>query len=223
MKGGYCYLASEPHFRHPPAASTEAGSILFNELNGVTKCSQGFFSLKLPCFVSINAIRNVWGMSEQAARTMTDSNKLLKIAFPIADQNDAGFEIERLWAIHLNDDIYTIDNSPYQVYGISVGDRVFAERKNGELVFAGVAERGRHSTYRVKLPVGCDHIYFLRCWKELDQLGCTYEGASGERRLYSIDVPEPERIADVYRVLQEYEDLNVWEFEEAHHYRPDPK
>jgi hypothetical protein len=97
---------------------------------------------------------------------------------------------------------------------------VGAAMKGGELVFTGVVERGGHSTYRVRLPAGKDHEYFLKYWESLHNLGCTYEGASGRQRLYTIDVPSVENTLDVYNFLQEQEDMGVWEFEEAHYYKP---
>jgi hypothetical protein len=148
------------------------------------------------------------------------TKNISKIAFDVAGQNDSGFEIERLWAKPVGDDIYVIDNSPFQAYGISVGDKVLAKKVNGELKFVSVVERGGHSTYRVRLPAGCDHSYFLQHWKELEALGCTYEGASGEQKLYSIDVPAIGNVPEVYRVLQKSEDAGTWEFEEAHYFRP---
>ena len=143
-----------------------------------------------------------------------------KIAFDVADSSESGFEVERLWGGHCHDNVYEIDNSPFQAYGISLGDKVFVREHKGELYFSGVAERGRHSTYRVRLPPHRDHDYFLRYWDALAALGCTFEGASGEQRLYAIDIPDPERVADVYRILQKHEDDGVWAFEEAHYFDP---
>ncbi|HEY4115204.1 MAG TPA: DUF4265 domain-containing protein [Rhizomicrobium sp.] len=145
---------------------------------------------------------------------------LVKITFDVSDQSDSGFVTERLWSKAIGDDIYVIDNSPFQAYGISLGDKILAKNENGELKFVNVVERGGHSTYRVRLPAGCDHNYFLQHWKKLEALGCTYEGASGEQKLYSIDVPTIGNVPEVYRVLQAGEEAGTWEFEEAHYFRP---
>ena len=151
---------------------------------------------------------------------MNPKRNLEKIAFDVSNSNDSGFEVERLWAKHIRGNIYRIDNSPYQIYGVSLGDEVFAKKVSGELQYSGMASRGGHSTYRVRLPVGLDHEYFLRYWDDLAKLGCTFEGASGEQRLYAIDIPDAGRVADVYRILQKREGEGVWEFEEAHYYDP---
>lgn len=145
----------------------------------------------------------------------------VKIAFEVSGQNDSGIEVERLWAKPVQDDVYEIDNSPYQVYGISWGDKVEATKLDSELKFVRVVARSGHSTYRIRLPCGRDHSYFLQYWPELEVLGCTYEGADGERRLYSIDVPSANSVSGAYSILQRLENSGVWEFEEAHYYRPE--
>ncbi|MGR4862960.1 DUF4265 domain-containing protein [Caulobacter sp. LARHSG274] len=148
--------------------------------------------------------------------------KLVKIAFHLSgDDARNGFEIERLWATPLEDDLYVLDNSPFQVYGVSFGDKVLARSQNGDLTFISVAERGGHSTYRVMLPTGKGHDYFLKYWPKLEACGCSYEGATGDQQLYSLDVPSLDAVQGVYDVLQENENAGVWEFEEAHYFGND--
>jgi hypothetical protein len=144
-----------------------------------------------------------------------DKSNLVKIAFDVSAGGD--FSVERLWAIPTDDGVYIIDNSPFHVYGISYGDRVFARNQNGELCSTRVAGRGGHSTYRVRLPLRMDHSYFKKYWKPLEELGCSYEGASGSNKIYSIDIPILDKVPEVYRILQDLEDRNVWTFEEAHY------
>lgn len=143
---------------------------------------------------------------------------LVKVGFDVSHQPNAEIAIERLWAIPLKSGIFKIDNSPFTAYGVSLGDEVFAKKIGGELMFSGISERSGHSTYRIKLPHGKDHDYFLKYWEPLERLGCTYEGASGYRRLYSIDLPNPDYIKDTFHILQEREKEGVWEFEEAHRF-----
>jgi hypothetical protein len=125
--------------------------------------------------------------------------------------------VERLHAIPLGGGVYVLDNSPFYAYDISYKDVFRAVSEDGSLVFSEVVSRGGHSTYRIKLPVGCDHEYFSRHWSELDRLGCTFEGSSGNaQRLYAIDVPPDVNVFEVYRLLEERERDNVWTFEEGH-------
>ncbi len=138
----------------------------------------------------------------------------IKIAFPY----DQG--METMWATPLEDGTYEVDNSPFDVYEISYRDVVAARSEAGMLHFERVVKRGGHSTYRVKLKPGAGHDHFMKYWPELALLGCTFEGASGHRRLYAIDVPQTSIVARVYACLEKLEKAGVWEFEEAHYFRP---
>lgn len=149
---------------------------------------------------------------------MADSN-LVKIAFPLNAEESDGITRERLWAKPMPDGTFVLDNSPFHVYGISYRDIVHAELEEEGLVFSGVAQRGGHSTYRLKLPSGASHGYFLEFWPQLEKLSCTYEGTSDHRRLYSIDVPPGASVQGVYDILTRLEAAGVIEFEEGHYSR----
>jgi hypothetical protein len=147
-----------------------------------------------------------------------DNTPMAMISFP--DAEGGGCAVERMHARSLGGGRYVLDNSPFYAFGISFDDVFLAEQKDGELIFSQVIRRGGHSTYRIKLPVGCDHEYFLKHWTELDALGCTFEGSSATpQRLYSIDVPPTSDVFEVYRVLEEKEQQKFWSFEEAHYWR----
>lgn len=129
--------------------------------------------------------------------------------------------VERMFAIPRNDGRYVLDNSPFYVFGISYRDVLSVSKKDGELFFSGIESRGGHSTYRVKLPIGRDHEFFLSRWSQLEELGCTYEGSSANpERLYSIDIPPGVDVFEVYRLLEEGEQQGVWVFEEGHYFDP---
>jgi len=153
-------------------------------------------------------------------RMADDRTDLVKIAFTIENPENAGCEIEWLWVIPAEDDTYIVDNSPFSIYGISLKDKVLAHEENGILKFVRVVARSGHSTYRVRLPVGRDHQYFLKYWPNLEKLGCTYEGSDGRHRLYAIDIPDIQSVPDAYDILQKYENAGLWEFEEAHFFCP---
>jgi hypothetical protein len=144
-----------------------------------------------------------------------EETQRVKIAFRLENI------VETMWASVLNDGTYEIDNSPFEAYEISYQDVVAAHMQDGRLVFDRVVRRGGHSTYRVKLNSGAEHDVFLKYWPQLALLGCTFEGANGHRRLYSIDVPQISAVPDVYGYLQSIEDIGAWEFEEAHYFRPE--
>ena len=90
-----------------------------------------------------------------------------------------------------------------------------------ELIFLRIVSRGGHSTYRIRLPIGSDHNFFLEQWLALEKLGCTYEGSSAStKRLYALDIPPNANVAAVYLVLEKGEQEGIWEFEEAHYCEP---
>ena len=151
---------------------------------------------------------------------MKSRDKLTKIAFSLPEAKGSIYEAELLWAMSLPNGRYVIDNSPFSAFGISWGDEVRAETEDGVLRFRSVTARGKHSTYRVRLPERCDHECFLRHRSALSELGCKFEGSSGLQRVYAIDVPRPQEVSEVYDILEKYEVAGVWEFEEAHFYNP---
>lgn len=141
------------------------------------------------------------------------------VAFSASDGGEA--IVERMHAIPRSDGCYVLDNSPFYTFGISYRDVFLASQKDGGLVFSGIKSRGGHSTYRVRLPVGRDHEFFLGHWSELEKLGCTYEGSSANpERLYSIDIPPGVDVFEVYRLLEEGELQGTWVFEEGHYFDP---
>jgi hypothetical protein len=140
------------------------------------------------------------------------------VAFPVGSGGN-GF-IERLHAIPLGDDLYCLDNSPFYAYDVSFGDIVLAPRNDGDPIYLKTVTHRGHSTYRVRLPNGLDHNHFVANWKQLEALGCTFEGSSANpARLYAIDVPPQADMNAVYEVLEEAERNEIWTFEEGHYCR----
>jgi len=140
----------------------------------------------------------------------------VKVAFSISGEQ--GGTVENMYAQPVEGNRYVLDNSPFYAFDISFCDEFFADEISGGLVFSSIASRGGHSTYRIKIPVGKDHDYFLSYWDELAALGCSYEGSSANlRMLYSIDMAPSVDIHKAYSVLEKYEELKIWEFEEAHY------
>lgn len=138
------------------------------------------------------------------------------VSFPISNAGEG--QIERLHAVRIGENRFILDNSPFYVYGISCCDEFEADYIEGDFIFSHVVSRGGHSTYRVKIPSGKEHSYFMKFWEEFAKAGCTFEGSSmNVNRLYSIDVPPGADIHKIYQRMQEIEDQGIWEFEEGHY------
>lgn len=139
------------------------------------------------------------------------------ISFPVGDGDGQFFE--GMHAAAFKDGRYVLDNSPFYAFDVSFGDTVTATVDEGRLVFREVVSRSGHSTYRIKLPLGRGHDFFLAHWGPLEKLKCTYEGSSASReQLYAIDVPPGTSVQDVYRALEQGEQAGAWIFEEAHYF-----
>lgn len=141
------------------------------------------------------------------------TNEGLKVRFEL---DDGGVEI--MHARALTNDLAVLDNIPFYAYGISCGDVVTVRCSDDGLVFVGIAERGGHSTYRVKIAASGGHETFLVRWAELERLGCRYEGSNVNKRLlYALDVPPGAPINRIYRILEQGEVDGCWDFEEGNY------
>lgn len=151
--------------------------------------------------------------------SFSQKNNLEKIIFPLDEKNICTATAESMWAEPLGKGIYLIQNSPFNVYGISYNDQIKVKEKNGRLVFSELVKRGGHSTYRIRIPSSVDSDQFLKNWDKLEELGCTYEwGEDGEHKLYTIDLSPKVSVEKVYKILQDVENKDFWEFEEAHYF-----
>jgi hypothetical protein len=145
------------------------------------------------------------------------SHENIKVFFKIGEEDQSEFEGEWLWCRLFPNGTCIVDNSPFRIFGVSFGDMISVSRDGNNFIFSSVIKSGGHSTYRVILPTGKDHEYFLQHWDEFSKFECTYEGANGDRRLYSIDIPNLSDVEAVYSLLQNNENSGIWEFEEAHY------
>jgi hypothetical protein len=159
-------------------------------------------------------------------KEMTTNQNLDRVYFQLDSTDWHGRPNEGLWAEPLEaatpGTAYRLKNSPFFARDVSFLDTVrVAPRDDGGpgLAFAGVIDRGGHSTYMILVPP--DFSEFDSYWERLEKLGCTYESTTiklrpGTRVLYSVDVPDSTDIYAVYSILEEGEKYNVWIFQEGH-------
>jgi hypothetical protein len=152
-------------------------------------------------------------------------SELVIVTFNLDHEDWHGRPSEGLWAEPIagatSGSALRLENSPFFVRGVSYQDVVRAvRRRDGPgLAFAGVVDRGGHSTYMLLVPP--THADFATYWQKLQELGCTHESKKlrvslGERILYSVDVPPRADIAEVRSTLEDGERKNVWMFQEGH-------
>src|SRR5688572_23702007 len=103
---------------------------------------------------------------------------------------DEDGRVETLWATHVGDDLFRLENSPFFAYGYSWHDVVRApfSEATGFATAVGVVQKSGHRTVRLILdPDDQGALPADAVLAGFQRLGCSYEGARS--RLLSIDVP----------------------------------
>src|SRR5688500_6522888 len=132
-----------------------------------------------------------------------------KVLFRIPN-DDGSSDVETMWATHLGEDKYRLDNSPFWAYGVSWEDVVLApfSEEEGHPTFQRVVSKSGNRTVRVVLePLLEDGNESDMLVKGLVALGCSYEGAS--RRYISVNVPASVPLGEVRNYLIEQD--ATWE------------
>ncbi len=127
-------------------------------------------------------------------------------------ENAAGErEIETMWALKRNDG-YEIDNIPFYVKELALGDVVAAEAEaDGTLWFSELVRPSGHST--LQLWFSNEHeVQPIR--DELKRMGCASE-VSDLPRLVAVDVPPNVAYAKVKEFLDQGEHAGTFEYQEA--------
>jgi Domain of unknown function (DUF4265) len=150
----------------------------------------------------------------------------VRVYFQLNPEDWHGHASEGIWAEPINTSssglIYRLINSPFFARGISYLDVVRVKPRSDNAVgveFAGVIAYGGHSSYMILVPP--DSPGFAALWKQLEELGCTYEWTPidlsiGPRNLYAVDIPESTDIYKACSILEAGRDEDVWLFQEGH-------
>ena len=134
----------------------------------------------------------------------------VKVRFPF-ENSEGGRETETLWAIR-RDDGYELDNIPFYVQELALGDIVAAHPdERGALWFSGLVRPSGHSTL---------HLWFAHekdvepVRAALRQMGCPSE-VSDLPRLVAVDVPPEVLYEKVKEFLDGGESSGQFEYQEA--------
>jgi len=120
-------------------------------------------------------------------------------------------EVETMWAIE-REDGHEIDNIPFYVQSIALGDLVAAVPGDGGMLeFSRVTKSSGHSTVRLWFAREED-VSVVR--EELKRMGCSSE-ISNLSRLVAVDVPPTVSYAKVKAFLDEGEAAERFEYEEG--------
>ena len=150
-------------------------------------------------------------MPVEHAKPETASGELARVLFEIEDKSLG--DAEALWGEWTSSEEIRLDSIPLLVFGVSMADHVRVVRDGQTFRFAGVAERGGHSTYRVMLADPEDSSIQER-FRSLVIMGCGYEQLTP--RFIALDVPPEVDIFALYERLEAGMDAGAWTFEEGH-------
>ncbi|TCL00303.1 uncharacterized protein DUF4265 [Shimia isoporae] len=128
-----------------------------------------------------------------------------------------GHASESVWATSFGVGLFKVENSQFFARGISYGDIVHAESKEGANVFERTVTSSGGSTYRIFLGENVTDAQFERFWRPLEAEGCTYESGEFGYAMYSVDVPKDTDVQRVFSLLNEGLLQKVWDFEEGHY------
>ena len=136
---------------------------------------------------------------------MSDSKLLLTYK-----DEDGEYQIESVWATK-EGSYYRINNIPFLAPNIALGDLVEAEEDDGALYFEKLVEPSGHSVVQMIVFNESD---VMEIGKELEQLGCTWEG-SHKKKLISVDVPKDLSYTIIKQFLDNGENEGRWSYREA--------
>jgi hypothetical protein len=146
-----------------------------------------------------------------------ESKRHVKIIVPL-EQDEDGYPpvgSERLWALHLGEGRYQLDNIPFFARDLALGDVVSAVPEEGAeegvLRYQQVLQPSGHSTFRILVH---DESQVPEVCRLLEQLGCDIE-RSHLPRLAAIDIPPRVPLTAVRDALAPGVSQERWEYEEA--------
>jgi hypothetical protein len=126
------------------------------------------------------------------------------------ENSDGGEEVESMWAIERPEG-YEIDNIPFYVMSVAVGDIVAAEPdEEGHLWYTRLIRPSGHSTIRLWLA---DERDVQKTRDELRTMGCDSE--FDLPRLIAVDVPPEIPYGQIRSYLEDNERAGVFEYEEG--------
>ena len=142
-----------------------------------------------------------------------EEKRLVKVRIGLDVGSWHGYAAEFVWAEPKGCTVL-IRNIPFYAHGISYDDEFSVALEDD---FPSAKEKvasGGHSTYRVFVKLG-QESHAIEYWKNLEDLGCTYERAT--EHLIAIDVPPTSDVRRVYTLLKNGESTGVWDFEEGNY------
>jgi hypothetical protein len=153
-------------------------------------------------------------MSEAEHDRRERSTNHVKVFFRL-ERDEDGYppaDVESLWAIERALG-YEIDNVPFFVKGIGLGDVVRADERDGALWFHSLLTESGHGTIRV-IMLAKDLERRAALKGELRECGCAIEQSHLES-LFAVDIAPGSNIQSALTLLRARSDEEVIEYEEG--------
>jgi len=144
---------------------------------------------------------------------MANENQV-KIAFELQQDKD-GYPPDRwetLWASPMpQSEQYCIDNIPFYVKGVSSGDVVTAELRDGQLQFTKLVRPSKNSVFRLYVTNQSDVQSARDSFREL---GCESE-QSNIPKLFAVEIPGNAAIEPIAALMDRGAEEGRWEYEQG--------
>ncbi|WP_075340812.1 DUF4265 domain-containing protein [Tenacibaculum agarivorans] len=121
--------------------------------------------------------------------------------------------VESLWATHIKENIYKVENIPFYVKEYAFNDLIKANLIDGILSVDSLYEESGNSTIRILINEE-DLDLKEEIIDDLIKLGCDYEGSNIEG-LISVNIPKIINYSTVENFLIKGELLDTFEYEEG--------
>lgn len=105
-----------------------------------------------------------------------------------------------------------VDNIPFEVFGLSLGDIVRVESMNGIYSVVGIVSKSGNLTFRVAKKGSTED--FMRLLENLRELKCDLE-TNNLSSVASINVSKGIELEKIEDILKQGEKTGVWEYEEG--------
>ena len=145
-------------------------------------------------------------------KSMPDEN-YQKVRFEL-QQDEDGYPPDRwegLWAYEVEQGLYRVDNIPFFAKGVSSGDVISTEQRDGELQFKSVVRPSKNSVFRIYVVDVAD-VQSAR--ESFRSLGCESE-QSHIPKLFTVEIPGNVPFEPVAHLLADGADSVRWEYEEG--------
>ena len=136
-----------------------------------------------------------------------------KMRFEYEGTTPGSVETETMWVLPVSDG-FEVDNVPFYVRGIAVGDVVSASDSSAEVLeFESLVNPSEHSTVRLWFAKNAESSV-AQVRQSLREIGCASE-LSDLPRLVAVDIPPSVPYLRVLDFLTKPESADLFEYEEA--------